>query len=81
MNTRIFSLVMKHLNDSFSLPKYNGLEIDQSSVIDDLPFTPVRKEKFAQAIMHELDIEHLDLTGTVQEFVQSLDTFYMKRFF
>ena len=49
MNTRIFSLVMKHLNDSFSLPKYNGLEIDQSSVIDDLPFTPVRKEKFAQA--------------------------------
>ena len=56
MNTRIFSLVMKHLKDTFSLPKYDGLQLDENSVIDDLPFTPVRKEKFAQAIMHELDI-------------------------
>jgi len=81
MNTRIFSLVMKHLKDTFSLPKYDGLQLDENSVIDELPFTPVRREKFAQAIMHELDIEHLDLIGTVEDFVQSLDTFYMKRFF
>ena len=72
MNTRIFSLVMKHLKDTFSLPKYDGLQLDENSVIDDLPFTPVRRGKFAQAIMHELDIEQLDLTGTVGQFVQAI---------
>jgi len=81
MNTRIFSLVMKNLQVIFNLPKYKGLVLNQESVIDDLPFTPVRREKFAQKIMNELDIDHLDLTGTVKEFVNSLDTFYMKRFF
>ena len=81
MNTRIFSLVMKNLKQTFNLPKYQGLILDKDSVRDTLPFTPVRKEKFAQNIMSELDIEFLDLTGTVEEFVQSLDTFYMKRFF
>ena len=69
MNTRIFSLVMRNLKFTFSLPKYDGIQLDENTVIDNLPFTPVRREKFAQAIMHELDIEHLDLTGTVKQFV------------
>ena len=81
MNTRIFSLVMENLQHTFSLPKYADLQIDKQSIIDDLPFTPARKEKFCQSIMNELDIDYLDLTGTIEEFVQSLDTFYMKRFF
>lgn len=81
MNTRIFSLVMQNLEQTFSLPKYADLHLTKDSVIDDLPFTPARKEKFCQSLMHELDIEQLDLTGTVEQFVQSLDTFYMKRFF
>ena len=81
MNTRIFSLVMQNLEQTFSLPKYADLHLTKDSVIDDLPFTPARKAKFCQSLMHELDIEHLDLTGTVEQFVQSLDTFYMKRFF
>ncbi len=81
MNTRIFSLVMQNLEQTFSLPKYADLQLTKDSVIDDLPFTPARKEKFCQSLMHELDIENLDLTGTVEQFVQSLDTFYMKRFF
>lgn len=81
MNTRIFTLVMKNLEQAFSLPKYENLHIDKDTVIDDLPFTPVRKEKFCQNVMSELDIEQLYLTGTVEQFVQSLDTFYMKRFF
>jgi SAM-dependent methyltransferase len=81
MNTRIFTLVMKNLEQAFNLPKYENLHIDKDTVIDDLPFTPVRKEKFCQNVMSELDIEQLYLTGTVEQFVQSLDTFYMKRFF
>lgn len=81
MNTRIFSLVMQNLEQAFSLPKYSDLQLGKHSIIDDMPFTPARKEKFCQSLMHELDIEHLDLTGTVEQFVQSLDTFYMKRFF
>ena len=81
MNTQIFSLVMQNLEQAFSLPKYSDLQLGKHSIIDDMPFTPARKEKFCQSLMHELDIEHLDLTGTVEQFVQSLDTFYMKRFF
>ena len=81
MNTRIFSLVMQNLEQAFSLPKYSDLQLGKHSIIDDMPFTPARKEKFCQSLMHELDIEQLDLTGTVEQFVQSLDTFYMKRFF
>lgn len=72
---------MQNLEQTFSLPKYADLHLTKDSVIDDLPFTPARKEKFCQSLMHELDIEQLDLTGTVEQFVQSLDTFYMKRFF
>lgn len=81
MNTRIFSLVMKNLEEAFALPKYNGLNITKESVIEELPFTPARKEKFAQKIMHELDIEHLDMEGSIESFVNSLDKIYMKRFF
>ena len=57
MNTRIFSLVMENLQHTFSLPKYADLQIDKQSIIDDLPFTPARKEKFCQSIMNELDID------------------------
>jgi len=81
MNTRIFSLVMQNLEEAFSLPKYNNLEITKDSLLGELPFTPVRKEKFAQRIMDELDIQYLDFTGTIEEFVTSLDEIYMKRFF
>ena len=81
MNTRIFSLVMKNLKQTFNLPKYR-LILTKDSVMRYTSFyTYTWKEKFAQNIMSELDIEFLDLTGTVEEFVQSLDTFYMKRFF
>ena len=81
MNTRIFSLVMQNLKQSFSLPKYSNLEITKDTDVSLLPFTPARKEKFAMNICKELDIEHITLSGTVEEFVQSLDTFYMNRFF
>ena len=49
MNTRIFSLVMQNLEKTFSLPKYADLQLTKDSVIDDLPFTPARKEKFCQS--------------------------------
>lgn len=81
MNTRIFSLVKENLDDCFNLPKYEGLVITKDSILDDLPFTPARKEKFAQKIMHELDIDYLDLTGSIESFVGSLDKTYMARFF
>ena len=81
MNTRIFSLVMANLEEAFRLPKYNNLEITKDSLLEELPFTPARKEKFAQSIMDELDIQYIDFTGTIEEFVASLDKIYMKRFF
>ena len=43
MNSRIFSLVMQNLEQAFSLPKYSDLQLDKHSIIDDMPFTPVRK--------------------------------------
>ena len=33
MNTRIFSLVMENLQQTFNLPKYQGLILDKDSVV------------------------------------------------
>jgi hypothetical protein len=54
MNTKIFDLIKKNLQDAFSLPKYANISITEDTVIDQLPWTPARYSKFKDAVEAEL---------------------------
>ena len=54
MNTKIFALLTKKLQDSFNLPKYQNISIDETTVVDQLPWTPARYRKFKDEVEAEL---------------------------
>jgi SAM-dependent methyltransferase len=82
MNTKIFALITKNLQEAFSLPKYNAVRtaIGPSTVVDQLPWTPSRYRKFKDAIEAELSLP-CDYVGTVQSIVDNLSKRYIHRFF
>jgi SAM-dependent methyltransferase len=82
MNTKIFSLLIKNLQESFNLPKYKDVvkSLSKDTVIDELPWTPARFRKFKDKINETLDLEH-DFVGTVEDIVNQLDIQYSNRFF
>ena len=83
MNTRIFTLIMENLNESFKLAKYDHVKksLDKDTRIDFLPWTPARQKKFEAILKKELDFKDIDLQGTVKDVVANLDRKYMERFF
>lgn len=81
MNTLIFGLFKKNLEEAFKLPKYSNLVIDESTIIDQLPWTPARWRKFKEAIENELQLHMDDVDGTLSEIVQDCSEKYIKRFF
>ena len=56
MNTKIYNLICKNLQDSFNLPKYAGITIDADTQVQDLPWTPARYSKFKDAVEAELSL-------------------------
>lgn len=80
MNTKIFNLIKKNLDDSFNLPKYKNISIDATTVIDQLPWTPARFRKFRDAIESELQLSS-DFVGTLESVTNDLSERYILRFF
>jgi len=80
MNTKIFNLICKNLQDSFNLPKYANIQIDADTRVQDLPWTPARYRKFKDAVDNELSLP-CDYVGTVQDIVADLSERYTHRFF
>lgn len=80
MNTKIFKLITKNLQDAFNLPKYQHIAIDEATVLDKLPWTPARYSKFKNAIEAELSLP-CDYVGTLREIVDDLSERYILRFF
>jgi hypothetical protein len=80
MNTKIFNLIKKNLQDAFSLPKYANISITEDTVIDQLPWTPARYSKFKDAVEAELCLP-CEYRGTLQEIVADLSERYTHRFF
>jgi hypothetical protein len=80
MNTKIFNLICKNLQDSFNLPKYANIIIDADTVVQDLPWTPARYRKFKDAVEAELQLP-CDYVGTVRGIVDDLSERYILRFF
>ena len=80
MNTKIFNLICKNLQDSFNLPKYADITIDADTRVQDLPWTPARYSKFKDAVEAELSLP-CDYVGTVRSIVDDLSERYILRFF
>jgi len=80
MNTKIFNLICKNLQDSFSLPKYADITIDADTQVQALPWTPARYRKFKDAVEAELSLS-CDYVGTVRSIVDDLNERYILRFF
>jgi len=80
MNTKIFALLVKNLKDSFNLPKYANIVIDESTVVDQLPWTPARYRKFKDAVEAELSLP-CDYVGILKEITHDLSERYIHRFF
>jgi SAM-dependent methyltransferase len=82
MNTKIFALIIKNLQEAFSLPKYQAIQaaINEHTAVDQLPWTPARYCKFKDAVTAELQLDS-DYVGTVQDIVDDLSERYIHRFF
>ena len=80
MNTKIFNLICKNLQDSFNLPKYANITINADTQVQNLPWTPARYRKFKDAVEAELSLP-CDYVGTVRNIVDDLSERYILRFF
>jgi hypothetical protein len=82
MNTKIFNLLLKNLNQAFALPKYQHVRenLTATTVVDQLPWTPVRYRKFKDAVEVELSLP-CEYRGTLQEITSDLSERYINRFF
>jgi hypothetical protein len=80
MNTKIFTLMTKKLQEAFSLPKYKNVSITADTIVEDLPWTPSRFRKFKDAIEAELGLP-CDYRGSLNEIVNDLSERYIHRFF
>jgi hypothetical protein len=80
MNTLIFGLLKKNLEEAFKLPKYAKLVFDENTIIDELPWTPARYRKFKDAIEAELSLDS-NYTGTLAAITEDFSQRYILRFF
>jgi len=80
MNTKIFNLIRKNLQDAFNLPKYANILIDADTVVNALPWTPARYSKFKDAVEAELSLP-CEYRGTLREIVADFNERYTHRFF
>lgn len=73
---------MENLTEAFNLPKYaNILDIiDKNTVLNDLPWTPARLEKFKETISETLSVS-CSFDGTIEDIVNRLDIRYSTMFF
>ena len=69
MNTKIFNLLQKNLQQAFNLPKYAEISFDADTVVQDLPWTPARYRKFKDSVEAELHLP-CEYIGTLKEITQ-----------
>jgi len=83
MNNKIFLMIKEKLSDVLILPKYqptlNTLAVDTE--LEKIDWTPARLAKFKLAVANELELEEIDISGTLKETVDRLDNLYLSRYF
>jgi hypothetical protein len=83
MNTKIFNLIKENLELTFNLPRYSAIcsNITESTVVDLLPWTPVRYRKFKDSVEAQLALDQCEFVGTLKNIVDTLSERYINRFF
>ena len=84
MNTKIFSYVVKNLNEIWHLPRYESIRqsIAEDTALDQFPWTESKKNKFQQALKKTFDLDQVpNLQGSIRNLVRQIDRLYMMRFF
>lgn len=82
MNTKIYNLILKNLEEALNLPKYDLVRKDLTpdTIVLDLPWTPARLSKFMKRIEDTLGVESY-FEGSIEDIVNELDVKYSSHFF
>lgn len=80
MNNKIFNFLTENLQKAFSLPKYSNITIDKNTIVDNLPWTPAKYDKFKNFITETFEID-VNFSNTIEDIVADIDTKYLNRFF
>jgi len=81
VNRKIYNFLYKNLHDAFNLPKYDDFNktMTQWTIVNALPWTPKRWEKFCNQINNEFDLE-INFNGTIADITHDIDQKYSARF-
>lgn len=84
MNTKILNFLTENLKDAFKLEKYKDVpaSIRAETIVDRLPWTPGRFQKFINKVQKTFDVTidmHV-LTKTVADLSEHIDELYSARF-
>lgn len=80
MNIKILSLLREKLEEVFNLPEYRNLVISEHVLVEELPWTTGRFNKFKKTIEGELHLES-NFQGKLGDIVETLDHRYLSKFF
>jgi hypothetical protein len=80
MNHKIFKFFTENLQKTFSLQKYNSILINEDTVVDNLPWTPAKYDKFKNLILETFEVE-VNFSNRVKDIIDDIDTKYLNRFF
>jgi SAM-dependent methyltransferase len=81
MNTKILRYVLENLQETFNLDRWSQIreELNAETVIDKLPWTPKRYDRFKSQIVTTFDVDP-ELSGTVSDLTNDIDLKYNARF-
>lgn len=81
MNRKILNHLLKNLNEAFKLDRWKEIReaLNEHTRIEDLPWTPKRKEKFFLDLQDTFDVEPRQ-DGTVLDLSEDIDYKYAARF-
>lgn len=82
MNNKILGYLIENLKDSFKLPKYKVIHdsVDAHTVIESLPWTPARLQKFKDKIISTFQLDDINTSQSVAALTQEIDDKYSARF-
>jgi SAM-dependent methyltransferase len=83
MNQKIYKMLIEELTYAFKPSKYDAVRknLSPTTNIEELPWTPVRYEKFKSAVKKILELDQASFEGSIDQVVDRLDKQYMKNFF
>jgi len=82
MNKKIYNYLLKNINEAFKLERYAEVRdsLNKDAIINELPWTSKRLEKFMHDIDHTFHSLDLEYKGTLEDFTNQIDEKYMSRF-